>query len=508
MADSLYTIVVADDEVELREAMCSMIDWPSIGFQLVGSAGNGLDALQLVEQLQPDLLLTDIAMPFITGTELARQVREVQPLIQVAFLSGYDNFEYAQSAIEHQVISYLLKPISMAELTVALLDIHRKMDARFRELMPVEGRISRHTTVASLLLDSRAEYPDEETVYQQLLQAGFRFGKPYSFAVLSLSGGAVPHSGGQTVEKVLSRQFVCCSIVSGNRILSLVISDSGFSGLHPVLDELLYVCRRLISDSCTIGVSRIYSDLRSCSAACREAIDAEMLASESGIFYIGSLQDPAKNRVSPSETDTVSSLLYSGDQQRMQQILSERLSNARSDLSVLELFLSVRNALLETVPKETVASLSSECGLSDPLGLLASDPKAFRIRTHEFCMNGQALLRSNRSEGVQYLCGQALRIIEQNYSQENLSLNSVSEQLHVSPNYLSANMKRYAGDTFINLLIKKRMESAKDLIRIGSMKIAEVAERCGYSDQHYFSYCFKKYYGVSPARMRRGEGAE
>ena len=69
-------------------------------------------------------------------------------------------------------------------------------------------------------------------------------------------------------------------------------------------------------------------------------------------------------------------------------------------------------------------------------------------------------------------------------------------------------MKRYAGDTFINLLIKKRMESAKDLIRIGSMKIAEVAERCGYSDQHYFSYCFKKYYGVSPARMRRGEGAE
>ena len=101
----------------------------------------------------------------------------------------------------------------------------------------------------------------------------------------------------------------------------------------------------------------------------------------------------------------------------------------------------------------------------------------------------------------------ALRIIETRYRDESLSLSSVSEELHVSPNYLSANMKKYAGDTFINLLIKKRMAVAQTMIHAGSMKIGEVAERCGYSDQHYFSFCFKKYYGVSPARMRReGEG--
>ena len=88
---------------------------------------------------------------------------------------------------------------------------------------------------------------------------------------------------------------------------------------------------------------------------------------------------------------------------------------------------------------------------------------------------------------------------------ESLSLNLVSEELHVSPNYLSANMKKYAGDTFINLLIQRRMEVAKALINSGGMKIAEVAERCGYSDQHYFSFCFKKYFGVSPAKMRKGE---
>ena len=127
MAEDLYTIVVADDEDELREAMCSLIRWEDIGFRLVGSAGNGLDALQLVEQLQPDLLLTDIQMPFISGTALAAQVRQVQPLIQVVFLSGYDDFEYARSAIDNRVLSYLLKPISMADLTEALKDVRRKM---------------------------------------------------------------------------------------------------------------------------------------------------------------------------------------------------------------------------------------------------------------------------------------------------------------------------------------------------------------------------------------------
>ena len=136
MSDQVFTIVVADDEEELLEDVCAMVDWASVGFRLVGKANNGLDALQLVEQLEPDLLLTDIQMPFIKGTELARQVRELQPLIQIAFLTGYDDFEYARSAIESQVISYLLKPISMNELTAALKDIHQKMENRFKELLP------------------------------------------------------------------------------------------------------------------------------------------------------------------------------------------------------------------------------------------------------------------------------------------------------------------------------------------------------------------------------------
>ena len=85
---NLLSVVVADDEQELLGAVCQLIDWAGIGFKLVGRASNGLDALQLVEELQPDFLLTDIHMPFISGTALAAQVKAVQPLIKVAFLRG------------------------------------------------------------------------------------------------------------------------------------------------------------------------------------------------------------------------------------------------------------------------------------------------------------------------------------------------------------------------------------------------------------------------------------
>ncbi len=414
MAEEFYTVVVADDEQELREAVCSMIRWEEIGFRLVGSAGNGLDALQLVEQLQPDLLLTDIQMPFINGTDLAKNVRELQPLISIVFLSGYDDFEYAQRAIENRVISYLLKPISMAELTAALREIHDKMERRFLELRPVDVHISKHLTTASLLLDPYAEYSGEDAE-RLLLESGMAFTRPYGISVFSIRLRHADQRSAYMIDRILRKYFSCCSFASGGRILSLVISEDEFAHLGAALDELYYACRRMLDENCILGISRVFPDLGYCTEACREAVEAQKKAREPGIFRY---EEPDADRGS--------------------------------------------------------------AGTDSPL--------------------------SPAYEGVRTLCQQAMKIIASEYRDENLSLSTVSERLHVNPNYLSANMKKYAGDTFINLLIRERMEHALRLLQLpGGMKIAEIAAACGYSDQHYFSYCFKKYHGTSPARMRRSE---
>ena len=414
MAEETYTVVVADDEPGLLEAVCSMVRWEEIGFRLVGSAGNGLDALQLVEQLQPDLLLTDIQMPFISGTELAKSAHEIQPLITIAFLSGYDDFEYAQRAIENRVISYLLKPISMVELTAALRDIHAKMEQRFRELRPVDVHISKHLATASLLLDPYTEASAEEA--ETLLhESGMVFTPPYVLSVFSIRVGGADQRAAHMVDRVLRKYFSCCSFASGGRILSLVISEDGFAHLGAALDELYYACRRMLDENCVLGISRVYSSLRCCRDACREAVDAEQKADEPGIFRY---EDPASDAAAGASATAAS---------------------------------PVRN-------------------------------------------------------GIRSLCQQAMRIIAAEYQDETLSLSTVSDRLHVNPNYLSANMKKYIGDTFINLLIRERMEHAFQILQQSEgIRVAEVAAACGYSDQHYFSYCFKKHYGISPAKLRRAE---
>ena len=94
----MYTVLIADDEAELRQAIIENVDWNRAGFEVVGGAENGVEALELVEELKPDLVLTDIRMPLMTGLELAAKIREVRPATNIVILSGYDDFQYARAA--------------------------------------------------------------------------------------------------------------------------------------------------------------------------------------------------------------------------------------------------------------------------------------------------------------------------------------------------------------------------------------------------------------------------
>ena len=171
------------------------INWEEIGFSVVGEAENGIEALELVDRLEPDLLLTDIRMPFISGIELARQVREVRPATQIAFLSGYDDFTYAQQAIQYNIISYLLKPITMAELTAELVQIKRRLDTIFAEFAQRKKESGgAEEFLLPLLMDSSQDSSDkerEERLYKTarelgLVQAGERVNRFVVMAVTLL----------------------------------------------------------------------------------------------------------------------------------------------------------------------------------------------------------------------------------------------------------------------------------------------------------------------------------
>ena len=163
----MYTVIVADDEEEIRRGIIKKVKWEELGFQVIGEAANGADALELVEKLEPDLLLTDIRMPFLSGIDLARSVREVCPTVQIAFLSGFDDFSYAQQAIQYNIISYMLKPISSLELEEELRNIKSIIDRKFEEFNSQEltqKRMEKSEFIFPLLLDGFRKEPTQAQI--------------------------------------------------------------------------------------------------------------------------------------------------------------------------------------------------------------------------------------------------------------------------------------------------------------------------------------------------------
>ena len=410
---SMYTVVIADDEEEIRRSLIRKIEWEKIGFQIVGEAANGEDALELVEKYNPDLLLTDVKMPFISGIELARQVREIRPAIQIAFLSGYDDFSYAQQAIKYNIISYMLKPISSEDLTKELINIRTKIEEKFRQFASFyadTGKIEKTEFLMSLFMEEARSSNEElmsNIVECGILEKGHHESLTYAVIVTSIldENGENRTTRGMVnaVDSILKKYVKHTSVYIQGRVVSLLMAThTGFEKyLHILVEDICQNVKRIMEYDCFIGVSRIADELTGVHECYLEAIKAMEYADR------------------------------------------------------------------ETNPVRFIADLEQ------------------------------------RKKSSQIICDHAVKIIMEQYMDANLSLIDVSSQIGVSPNYLSALLKKENGITFKDLLTKKRIEKAQELLLTSSMKIREIAETCGYNDQHYFSYCFKKYTGMSPNACRR-----
>ncbi|MBR4169518.1 MAG: response regulator, partial [Lachnospiraceae bacterium] len=128
---NLYKVMLVDDEADAREAIAKCVDWNAIGYQVVAEAENGEDALEKAEQYAPDVVLTDIQMPFMDGLTFCRKLKSIMPETRIIIFSGYDEFEYAQEAIRLEAEEYILKPINADELIKVFAKIRERLDEDF-----------------------------------------------------------------------------------------------------------------------------------------------------------------------------------------------------------------------------------------------------------------------------------------------------------------------------------------------------------------------------------------
>lgn len=529
----MYTVVVADDEEELRRAIIRRIDWESIGFLVVGEAENGAEALELVEKEEPDLLLTDIKMPFVSGIELARQVREVRPTTQIAFLSGFDEFKYAQQAIQYNIISYMLKPISMVDLTRELTVIKEKIDNLFQEFADKQQtQVDKFSFLMPLLLDGFGtdEMESREAAFvRQAIECGILKDENNDFRYVVMITTVRDQKGENcttraqvhSVDIILKKYVKYESFYWNGRIISLLIATPAALEryLHILVGDVTQSMERILKLKCALGVSRITDRLSECHDAYMEAMNAMSYSgrTDSGVYYIA--DEEHEEGINAQEilsiVTEVEALIRGGTGEELEQYLQNlfdkmhesRVSRIKANYLVVQLIAAVCKIIYAVSDGEEVEQMQKNT-LLHSIVFQEGSYKEIQSKMTEFCLGAREMIGSQRKKSSKVLCEKTLQIIEAEYGNTDLSLVSVSGEISVSPNYLSALIKKETGQTFIDLLTKKRIEVARELLICTSMKIKEISEKCGYSDQHYFSYCFKKYSGTSPNALRQQMKAE
>ena len=524
----MYTIVVADDEEELRRALIRRVDWEAIGFTVVGEAENGIEALELVEKYEPDLLLTDIRMPFLSGIELARQVREVRPATQIAFLSGFDDFSYAQQAIQYNIVSYMLKPISASELTEELVKIRKRIDEKFQRFVSPtdalgDGDVMRF--LMPLLLDGYWEQANEE-VEERLVKEAVACGllksaeinPAYTVMVVSIidddGHNCTTKATVQAIEQILEKYVRHVSFYMEGRVVVLLqASPTRFDKyLHIIVEEIAQSVKRIMACEAKVGVSRIAEKLSGAHEAYVEAMNAIRYSKRNGIstHFIADVERGEEFDIKRIQliVDEMEKCMRGGNKESLEEYLEtvfEELEREQVSAAMTGFILSqMVTAVMKIVYAVVEEHVAGEFQKNVPLYVQeeTNNMQTQRERYQQFFTNARELISEQRKKSSTQICDRAREIIEKQYMNPELSLGYVSSEIAVSPNYLSALIKKVTGSTFVDLLTQKRIEVAKELLMCTDMKIREIAEKCGYSDQHYFSYCFKKYAGMSPNACR------
>ncbi len=518
----MYSVLVVDDEIRQREAVIKSVNWERAGFNVVGDAENGIEALELLERLEPDLIMTDIKMPLMTGLELARRVREIRPATKFIILSGYDDFEYAQEAFRYNVIRYLLKPISANELTGELEKIRFEMDTEFEHLKSgvsnekIELRLKKAEFLLPLLLGTGDDACPENKLRETAKMLGLVKGDRDCFSVLAskfktFSGDSSTQSHHiDFVNSIIGKYALCESFFVNGRIITIVASEPEEMSTKlrlPVI-ELVQSAKKLFNEKCTIGISQTVDKLSLVAFACTQAITARRYTSD-GAGNIRFIND--QERKSGCELENVEKSVYKleqllklGSKDEISALLDEMLSNKNRDSMdylIIQILATAHRCVSVLSDTDALSELFSSNGFFT--SRLSFDfNEQYKKELISLCLDARDIINRSQKHESEAICDRALQIINDEYMNEELSLTVASEKLGVSPNYLSALIKKTKSQNFVALVTERRMKAASDLLLCTSMKIFEISQKCGYSDQHYFSYCFKKHFGMSPNKYR------
>lgn len=543
----MLKIFLAEDEVVVRETIKRMIPWEELGFELVGEAADGEMALPLLLRQQPDLLITDIKMPFMDGLTLARLAKKEIPGLKVVILSGYDDFNYAKQAIGIGVEDYLLKPITKNALIERLSEIrsryeHEKTQKEYyekfqREMQAYEKNSSRDFFEALV-----GGSMDMMEVYKRAEKLGLDIvAEAYNVLIFTMncdedfSGQRDEYSSWEVESLELLENFFAghsSAMLFRSNIFSYGVL---LKGQRETIEENTRVCvdeiRKILSRQdgrrewfLAVGqsVERLSQIQKSYHTASR-AFSQRYLYDENILYYdeMETMEHPGGQ----AETEDNAYLQKVDVNALNPAILQKFLSNGLQEETenfVKDYFYAIgqepmeslvfRNYVILNVRFSVISFIkglgcdTNEMESADTEEVLAESGKNMESAiAYAKKMISQAIEIRDQNSGNKNrsILKTAVDFIDSHYMDEEISLNTVANVANVSSNHFSALFSQNMGQTFIEYLTTLRMNKAKELLRCTGMRSSEIAGEIGYKDAHYFSYLFKKTQGMTPSDYRK-----
>ena len=316
-----YKVILVDDEVEVIDVMKKKIHWNDLGFDVVGSATNGVKALELVEKLQPDVVLTDIKMPYMDGLELARKLNQDYPNIYIMLCTGFDEFEYAKEAVHLEIKEYMLKPISAIELSESLMKLKttldrereeklnvKKLEDYFQEVLPklqsnffislIEGRV-REEDYERFLLDYRVDM--KGPLFCCMIFHTSENDVPEGMNPLLLSMSVEREIKQRLMENCNCQEF----IYMGNTILIMELhSEDEIAQLTDKCDRFCRWAWRIMGAAVTAGIGTVCNSLYDISISyegAREAVSYRVLYGTKRAINIAEIVPKESKKAVPLE---------------------------------------------------------------------------------------------------------------------------------------------------------------------------------------------------------------
>ncbi|WP_059048882.1 response regulator transcription factor [Paenibacillus senegalimassiliensis] len=498
------TILIVEDQPNFREGLKFFVRQKSVGWQVIGEAETGEEGWRKIVQLQPDLVLMDIHMPIMNGIELAQRIHEHRVDTMFVMITGYQDFQYAQSALRFGAMDFLLKPCSDEDITRILRIAADKLESRY-----TAQRAARELLLRSILL--KVQMNEDISGRYERLFAGrqlwliavhdyFPAGKHYRQEDLYLLQYGILN---------IIQELAC---KDGARTELMVLTADRFV-LSADADEVFEVWRKQAVEAARdyLGIEIECAFLGACTnvSSLLEAYGAYGEEEVKHVVPVPSAGELTSHQAAQDIKNEIMDLIVAGEHGCLDSYFAEVLGQlpqhnlAESKIVAVNQAMALDQvaAILTLSPQSVqpvVELLDHIRDLSDSRQIaewLRGEYDEFTLRLKQW---KQPL---NRNANPMEL---ACEYIGQHYLGE-LSVKQVAEHIHLNPSYFSTLFKKEMGETFTGYVNRLKLQRAQVLLRNTDMKMTEICQTVGFEDSTYFSSVFKKHFHMSPSEFRQNK---